>query len=115
MTFYLSSCLLQETAIGPFGLRFKLPPANLSTTHGGGFTLTLSMLESQARKLQTPTFVVFGLTRPEIEHWSIVLGGDALSTRQLIGYYLCRRLPILICKAETTGHFLWIQYVTNRY
>ena len=27
-----------ETAKGPFGLRVKLPPAYLSTTHGGGFT-----------------------------------------------------------------------------
>ena len=25
---------------GPFGLRVKLPPAHLSTTHGGGFTLS---------------------------------------------------------------------------
>ena len=42
--FYSPSCLGQETAKGPFGLRVKLPPAHLSTTHGGGFTLSLSML-----------------------------------------------------------------------
>ena len=30
----------QEPAKGAFGLRVKLPPAHLSTTHGGGFTLT---------------------------------------------------------------------------
>ena len=44
ITFYLPSCLGQETAKGPFGLRVKLPPAHLSTTHGGGFTLSLLML-----------------------------------------------------------------------
>ena len=41
ITFYSPSCLGQETAKGPFGLRVNLPPANLSTTHGGGFTLSL--------------------------------------------------------------------------
>ena len=105
MTFYLSNCLRQETAKGPFSLRFKLPPAHLSTTHGGGFTLTLSMHESQARKLQIPTFVVFGVTRLEIQPWSIVSVRDVLSTRQLIGYYLCRRLPILISKLKLPAIF----------
>ena len=41
ITFYSPSCLGQETAKGPFGLRVKLPPAHLSTTHEGGFTLSL--------------------------------------------------------------------------
>ena len=31
ITFYLPSCLGQETAKGPFDLRVKLPPARLST------------------------------------------------------------------------------------
>ena len=44
ITFYSPSCLGQETAKGPFGLRVKLPPAHLSITHGGGFTLSLLML-----------------------------------------------------------------------
>ena len=44
ITFYSPSCLGQETAKGPFGLRVKLPPAHLSTTHGGGFTLSFLML-----------------------------------------------------------------------
>ena len=44
ITFYSPSCLGQETAKGSFGLRVKLPPAHLSTTHGGGFTLSLLML-----------------------------------------------------------------------
>ena len=44
ITFYSSSCLGQETAKGPFRLRVKLPPAHLSTTHGGGFILSLLML-----------------------------------------------------------------------
>ena len=34
-------CLGQETAKGPFGLRVKLPPAHLSITRGGGFTLSV--------------------------------------------------------------------------
>ena len=41
ITFYSPSCLGQETAKGPFGLRVKLPPAHLSTTNGGGFTQSL--------------------------------------------------------------------------
>ena len=41
ITFYSPSCLGQETAKGPFGLRVKLPPALLSTTYNGGFTLLL--------------------------------------------------------------------------
>ena len=40
ITFYSPSCLGQETAKGPFGLRVKLPPAHLSTTHDGSFTLS---------------------------------------------------------------------------
>ena len=44
ITFYSTSCLGQETVKGPFGLRVKLPPAHLSTTHGGGFTLSLLVL-----------------------------------------------------------------------
>ena len=41
ITFYSPSCHGQETAKGGFGLRVKLPPAHLSTTHGGDFTLSL--------------------------------------------------------------------------
>ena len=41
----------QETAKGPFGLRVKLPPAHLSTTHGRGFTLALFNAELPAGKL----------------------------------------------------------------
>ena len=44
ITFYSPICLGQETAKGPFGLRVKLPPAHLSTTHGGGFILSLQLL-----------------------------------------------------------------------
>ena len=39
ITFYSPSCVGQKTAKGPFGLWVKSPPALLSTTHGGGFTL----------------------------------------------------------------------------
>ena len=41
ITFYSQSFLGLETAKGRFGLRVKLPPAHLSTTHGGGYTLSL--------------------------------------------------------------------------
>ena len=41
ITFYSPSCLGQETAKGPSGLRVKLPPAHMSTTRGGDFTLSL--------------------------------------------------------------------------
>ena len=44
ITFYSPSCLSQETAKGPFGLRVKLPPVLLSTTHDGGFTMFLQWL-----------------------------------------------------------------------
>ena len=33
---------------GPFGLRVKLPPAHLSTKHGGGFELSLSTFSREA-------------------------------------------------------------------
>ena len=39
-----SNCIGQEIAKGPFGLQVTLPSAHLSTTHGGGFTLSLVML-----------------------------------------------------------------------
>ena len=51
ITFYSPSCLGQETAKGPFDLRVKLPAAHLSTTHGGGFTLSLLMLNVKQGKL----------------------------------------------------------------
>ena len=85
ITFYSPSCLGQETAKWPFGLRVKLPPAHLSTTHGGGFTLSLLIAERQAGKLWIPIFIVFGLTRPGIEPESTASVADALSTRPLIG------------------------------
>ena len=49
-TLYSPSCLGQEKAKGPFGLRVKLPPAHLFTTHGGGFTLSIFIAERQAGK-----------------------------------------------------------------
>ena len=41
----------QETATKPFGLRLKLPPAQLSTTYDGGFTLSLFIADHQVQKL----------------------------------------------------------------
>ena len=51
ITFFSPSCLGQETAKGPFDLRVELQPANLSTTHGRGFTLSFFVAERQAGKL----------------------------------------------------------------
>ena len=39
VTFYSPNCLCEETAKGPFGVRVKLLPAHLSTTHGGRWRL----------------------------------------------------------------------------
>ena len=50
ITFYSTSYLGQKTGTRPFGLRINLPPAILSTTHGGGFSLSL-FAERQAGKL----------------------------------------------------------------
>ena len=47
--------------------------------------------ERQAGKLRIPIFIVFGLTRPEIESVSTVSVADALSTRPLIGKTIYRR------------------------
>ena len=44
ITFYSPSCVGQKTAKRFFGLRVKLPPAHLSTTLGGGFTLSFYLL-----------------------------------------------------------------------
>ena len=44
ITFYSPSCLGQEAAKRPFGFRVKLPPAHLSITQGGGFTVLFLML-----------------------------------------------------------------------
>ena len=41
ITFYLPSCLGQETAKGPFGLVVKLPLAHQSITRDESFTLPL--------------------------------------------------------------------------
>ena len=62
----------------------KLPPAHLSTTHGGGFTLSLFNAERQAGKQWIPIFLVLGLTRPGIEPETTISVADGLSTRPLI-------------------------------
>ena len=45
--FYLPSCLGQETTKRSFSLLIKLPPAHLSPTQSGGFTMSLLMLKIQ--------------------------------------------------------------------
>ena len=44
MSLFPNFCLDQKTAKGLFGLRVKLPLAHLFTTNGGGFTLSLLMI-----------------------------------------------------------------------
>ena len=82
---------------GPFGLGVKLSPAHLSTTHGGDFTLSFLIAEYQAGKLRTSIFVVFCLTRPEIESGSTASAADALSIWPLITlnqwFSTCRPWP----------------------
>ena len=51
ITFYSPCCLRQETTKGSYRLRIKHPPAHLSTTLGGGSTLSLFVTERQAGKL----------------------------------------------------------------
>ena len=73
--------------MGTFGLRVKLPPVHLSTTHGAWRVHTVPLIaERQAGKLCTPIFMVFGLTRLGIEPESTVSVENALSTRPLIGH-----------------------------
>ena len=48
ITFYSPSFLGQETAKESFGLRVKLPPAHLSTTHGGALTLLLLNVKQES-------------------------------------------------------------------
>ena len=79
--FYLPTCLGQETAKGPFGLRVKLPP--VYHTRRRLHTVPL-IVERQEGKLCIPIFIVFGLTRPGIEPESTASVADALSTRPLI-------------------------------
>ena len=49
---YSPSFLSQKRAKKPFELRNKLPPAHLSTTHGGGFALSLSMLNVKLKSCE---------------------------------------------------------------
>ena len=77
ITFYSPSCLGQGTAKGPFGLRFKLSPAHLSTTHREGFTLSLLKLNVKQGSREN-LFIVFGDTRPGIEPTSAILIAEAI-------------------------------------
>ena len=88
ITFCSSSCLGQETAKGPFGLRVKLPP--VYHTRWRFHTVPL-FAERQAGKLWITILMVFGMTRPGIEPESTASVADALSTRPLIGL---RKAPL---------------------
>ena len=56
ITFYSPSALGQETAKGPFGLWVKLPQADLSTTYGGGFTLSFYNYLTSSREAVNTNF-----------------------------------------------------------
>ena len=61
---FLSLCDLdiQQVALVR-SLRVKLPPAHLSATRDGGFTLSLLIADRQARKLRLLMFIAIGFTR----------------------------------------------------
>ena len=63
----------------------SLPPANLSTTNGGGFTQSYALLNVKPGRCVYQFFIVLGLTRPGIKAESTVSVADALFTRPLIG------------------------------
>ena len=66
--FYLPSYVGQETAKGFFSLQVKLPPAHLSITLGGGFTLSLLLLNVKCREAANIKFysLWFDLTEQQI-------------------------------------------------
>ena len=64
ITFFSPSCLGQETAKGPIGLRVKLQ----SVYHTRWSLCAVPLIaERQAGRLRILIFKVFGLTEPEIE------------------------------------------------
>ena len=65
-----------------------LPPVYLSTTHGGGFTLSLLELNVKQGSCEYQSFLVFGLSQPGIEPVFTVAVADVLFT-QLLDY--CRK------------------------
>ena len=64
---------------GFFRLQLKLPPAQLFTTRGGDFTLTLLMLNVKQVSFEKH-LLVFRLIQPRIEPMSTVSIADTLST-----------------------------------
>ena len=74
ITDYWPSCIGQETAKEPCGLGVKLPPADMSFTHKGGFTLSLFIANAKQGSCEDQFLVA---------DTSI---SDALSTRPPIGY-----------------------------
>ena len=76
--------MYQERAQNLLDLGVKLPPAHMSTTLGGGITMSLFNAERQGVKLQIPIFMEFDLTWPGIKFKSNVSAAVALPTRPLI-------------------------------
>ena len=64
-TIYSPSWLGHETAKEPFSLQVNLPPANLSTTDGGGFTLSRKFLNVKLGSCEYQFF--WSLVRPARE------------------------------------------------
>ena len=83
---------------GIFCLRVKLPPVYHARWKLHTFPFNA---ERQATKLWIPIFLVFGLTRPEIEPEFTVPVTDSLSTQTLIGSD-----ELLTCDVIETTFFL---------
>ena len=62
-----------------------MPPVHLPTTHGGGFTLPIFLLNDKQESCEKKAFIVFGLARPIIELQFSVVKADALFTGSLMG------------------------------
>ena len=76
--YFSPSCTAKE----PFGLRVKLAPAQFSTVHGGGFTLSRFFAERQARKAGKTYFSNLWSDPTRNEPKCTVSVAVTLSTRQ---------------------------------
>ena len=82
ITFYVPSCLGQETAKRPFSLRVKLPPVYHTwwRLHSVPF---ITERQAESYDCEYEFLKIFGLTRPGIEPGSTVSVADNLFTRYI--------------------------------
>ena len=100
IAFYSPSCLGQETAEEPFGLRVKLPP--VYNTPWIFHTVPL-IAGLQTGKLWIPIFIIFGLTRQGIEPESTISVADAVSTRPLVSWHRIWALRLRSVKIQPSN------------